>query len=423
MAKTISTHNGSSANREHNIRNPRATDKQEHIDKSLKGNNEILHDEKPREAYQRIFGEALAKYNARQTREDRKIGSYFSHIEKDAKKHPVYEMIVQIGDRNDTGIDAPEERACLKEFYEGWAERNPHLECIGAYIHADETDGTVHMHIDYVPVATGYKKGMEVQNGLVKALEQQGFTKEGKLTAQIQWEKRENTVLEAICERHGIEIVHPEGEKRKHLDTDIYKAQEQLKELQEDIIIAETVMENNQEMAEIYKQDADDAFLKLSEASESLETVLSEVLSLKEQKTALEGKIGQAEGILSKSVGNLKKLKADIENSLEQKAEIERELPVLKEQISEAKSELALVQRAVKEEMDKGARHFGSMDAFMTRIRGMKENDQKDARREKLADFADYLIKTFPTVKDLWEKFRTPEKKRSILSNDEKEQK
>lgn len=412
MAKTISTHNGSSANREHNIRNPRATDKQEHIDKSLKGNNEILHDEKPREAYKRIFGEALDKYNAKQTRDDRKIGSYFSHIEKDAKKHPVYEMIVQIGDRNDTGIDAPEERACLKEFYEGWAERNPHLECIGAYIHADETDGTVHMHIDYVPVATGYKRGMEVQNGLVKALEQQGFTKEGKLTAQIQWEKRENAVLEAICERHGIEIVHPEGEKRKHLDTDIYKAQEQLKELQQEVDIAETVMENCQEIAEIYKQDADDALQKLSEASESLKSVQAEVLSLERQKTVLEGEIGDLEDNLQKSVNNLKNAKSELEGFLQQREEV-------KQEIKEAKSELALVQKAVKEEMDKGARHFGSMDAFKAKIRGMKENVQKDTEREKKADFTDYLINKFPAIRDLWENFKAPEKKRSMLSKDD----
>lgn len=228
MAKTISTHNGSAAHRAHNIRSPWATDKQEHIDPALSHNNEILHDEVPREAYQRIFGKALETYNAKQSRPERQIRDYFSHIEKDARKHSVYEMIVQIGDRNDTGIDAPEERECLLEFYEGWKERNPNLECIGAYLHADESEGTLHMHIDYVPVATGYKNGMEIQSSLSKALAQQGFQKEGKLTGQIKWEARENAALEAICNRHGIEIIHPMIEKRKHLDTQTYKAQKEL---------------------------------------------------------------------------------------------------------------------------------------------------------------------------------------------------
>lgn len=235
MGKTISTHNGSVANRDHNIRNPYATDKQEHIEKSLQGNNEILHDEKPREAYERIFGKALADYNAKQTREDRKIKSYYNHINADEKKHAVYEMIVQIGDRKDTGINAPEERACLKEFYEGWKERNPNLECIGAYIHADEKDGTLHMHVDYVPVAHGYQRGLETQNGLVKALQEQGFEKQGKATAQIQWEARENRALEEICRQHGIEVEHPASDKREHMRTEQYKVYAELKDTQKEL--------------------------------------------------------------------------------------------------------------------------------------------------------------------------------------------
>ena len=99
MPKTISTHTGSVANRDHNIRNPKATDKQEHIDKSLKDRNEIIVDEKPRDAYQRLFGASLEKYNAGQIAKghpERVIKDYFAHIEGDAKKHPVYEMIAPV---------------------------------------------------------------------------------------------------------------------------------------------------------------------------------------------------------------------------------------------------------------------------------------------------------------------------------------
>lgn len=124
MGKTISTHNGSKANRDHNIRNPKVSDKEVHIDKALSCNNEYLYDEKPQEAYRRIFGKALSDYNARQERPKRRIKDYYNHIGKDSKKHQVYEMIVQIGDRKDTGLNAPTERECLKEFYQGWKERN-----------------------------------------------------------------------------------------------------------------------------------------------------------------------------------------------------------------------------------------------------------------------------------------------------------
>lgn len=239
MGKTISTHNGSAAHRGHNVREPWVTDGQEHIDGSLSGQNEILHDEKPRAAYERIFGDALRRYNEKQDRPERRIRDYYSHIEKDAKKHPVYEMIVQIGDRYDTGLDAPVERECLREFYEGWKERNPNLECIGAYIHADETDGTLHMHLDYVPVAHGYKKGLDTQTGLVKALKEQGFEKAGKETAQIQWQRRENQTLEKICLNHGIEVEHPESGRRAHMDTQLYKTHQKLQKAQESVLTLE----------------------------------------------------------------------------------------------------------------------------------------------------------------------------------------
>ena len=252
MGKTISTHNGSAAYRDHNIRNPKTTLKQDHIDPSRSDRNITLHDEDPRAAYRRIFGAALDDYNRKQTREDRKIRDYYTKISSDQKKHAVYEMIVQIGDRYDTGLEAETEKQCLIEFYQGWAERNPHLECIGAYVHADETDGTVHMHLDYVPVATGYTRGLATQTGLVKALEQQGFCKTGKLTAQIQWEARENRALEKICLEHGIEVVHPKREQVKHLNTQLYKAQQE-------------ALHASQELAEIRTQlDGQKAFLEAS---------------------------------------------------------------------------------------------------------------------------------------------------------------
>lgn len=227
MAKTISTHNGSVAHRGHNVRDKWAINGQEHIDLSLSGNNLILCDEKPREAYKRLFGEALKNYNDKQDRPERRIKDYYSHIEKDAKKHTVYEMIVQIGDRKDTGLDAPTERECLVQFYSEWRLRNPNLECIGAYLHADEKDGTIHMHIDYIPVAHGYKRGMEMQTGLVRALGEMGFKKQGKETAQILWERRENAALENICREHGIEVKHIENNQKQHLSKEMYIAQQE----------------------------------------------------------------------------------------------------------------------------------------------------------------------------------------------------
>lgn len=217
MAYTISTHNGSRYVRAHNIRDRRLTDKEPHIDAD--GVYEIWKDEKVRDAYERIFGDAVREYNARQKREDRKIEDYYSRIQNDEKKHAVYELIVAVGNQ-DHEPDPETGRAILREFYEEWEKRNPNLDLIGAYYHADEA-GVPHIHLDYIPVGEGYTRGLNVQNGLNRALKQQGFESiSPKNTAQIQWEKRENLALEKICQEHGLEIVHPEVEGRTHLEKD-----------------------------------------------------------------------------------------------------------------------------------------------------------------------------------------------------------
>lgn len=38
-------------------------------------------------------------------------------------------------------------------------------------------EATPHLHIDYIPVADGYKKGMKTRNSISKALQQMGFEK------------------------------------------------------------------------------------------------------------------------------------------------------------------------------------------------------------------------------------------------------
>ena len=247
MGVTISTHNGSAVAREHNIRNPKVVSKEAHIKPN--GKFEIWYDEKPRDAYNRLFGQALEEYNNKQKRSDRKIRDYYNHICNDKMKHPIYEMIIAVGSRDNT-VDEETGYSVLRAFYDGWKQRNPNLELIGAYYHADE-DGVPHIHIDYVPVATGYVNGMTTQSALVKALGQQGFHKEGKATAQIKWEKRENIELEKLCNSFGIDVEHPLIEGRKHLDTERYKFQAQV---QADIQEMEQKRQNAQYQTDIAEE-------------------------------------------------------------------------------------------------------------------------------------------------------------------------
>lgn len=225
MNVTIATHNGSAAHRDHNIRNEKVVSKEEHIDP--KGVHENWIDERPRDAYDRIFGAAVERYNAKQTRDDRKITSYYNQIRDSEKQHPVYEMIIGVYSKEyNSGLMMSEadQKAILQDFVDGWKDRNPNLELIGAYYHADE-EGEPHVHCDYVPVAHGYNKGIDTQAGLVKALGEQGFTKQGKDTAQVLWQRRENKALEDLCKARELTVLHPRDENRQRLETALYKAQ------------------------------------------------------------------------------------------------------------------------------------------------------------------------------------------------------
>ena len=243
---TIATHNGSRVARDHNIRNEKVTSKEKHI--RADGLHEIWVDEKPQEAYERLFGEAIKQYNERQSRPERKIKNYYKQIQDDKKKHTVYEMIIGVYPEKNEKISVETQREILKEFVDSWKKRNPNLYMCGAYFHADE-EGEPHVHIDYIPVAHGYIKGMETQTGLVRALEEQGFVKEGKLTSQIKWEARENQTLENICREHGIKVTHPKREKQKHRETEEYKAEQQALEKIEHL--NSTIAKKDKELLEI----------------------------------------------------------------------------------------------------------------------------------------------------------------------------
>lgn len=245
MPVTISTHNGTAVAREHNIRNEKVVSKENHIDPN--GIHETWIDEPIRQAYERLFGESVRNYNNKQTRADRKIDSYYNTICKDKKKHPVYEMIIGVYGKSEDGsliCSAEQGKAIMQKFVEDWSRRNPNLELIGAYYHADE-DGEPHVHLDYVPVAHGYVKGMETQTGLVKALGEQGFEKNGRATAQIQWEKRENDYLTSLCEDVGLTVIHPQIEGRKHIETQVFKLQKRIEELQEEVIKLQTARQED----------------------------------------------------------------------------------------------------------------------------------------------------------------------------------
>lgn len=251
MKYTISTHCGHKVSAAHNRRDDSSIKGREHIDSSKP--HEVWKDEKITAAYDRIFGAAIKEYNDKQKRQDRQIKNYYRQVREAAQKHPVYEMIVTIGNKEN---QPPPEigKEIMRQFVDDWQKNNPNLEMIGAYYHADE-DGAPHCHIDYIPVARGFQRGLQVQVGYTKALEQQGFSRTGKKTEtpQILWQRRENARLERLCRERGIEVEHTQrGQGLQHLSVEQYKEQQRLRNQQHQI--EQQRQQQRQQQAELQKK-------------------------------------------------------------------------------------------------------------------------------------------------------------------------
>ena len=214
------------------------------VDPALTPQNVIFVQQKLRDAYQEIFGDALEQYNQKQKRNDRKISDYYEHIRQSKNGEKLYrELVVQVGNRQDSGIgsaDAEVSREILSQYYQDFTQRNPNMRVFNAVLHMDEPDGTPHLHIDFIPIATEQKRGLEVKNSMRQALQQQGFDFQptparpenvvsvsyGKKQPQIgggRWLEAERAELGTLLEQHGISW-NKQGTHREHMTVQEYKA-------------------------------------------------------------------------------------------------------------------------------------------------------------------------------------------------------
>lgn len=185
------------------------------------------------EAYDQLFEESTERYNAKQKRNNRKVhGSYYEHLfgvkpcntvrTAADKRKSFYEDVVQIGKKEDSGYGTEDFQLvadCLKEYMEGFQNRNPNFYVFNAVLHMGEA--TPHLHIDYIPVGH-YKRGQDVQNGIAQALKEMGYGT-GK-QAIARWRAVEIEVLNKICLEHGIKPLAPE-KARGTLEVEEYKEQ------------------------------------------------------------------------------------------------------------------------------------------------------------------------------------------------------
>ena len=252
--------------------------------------NRIYKQEPLETAYEKCFGQALRDYNAAQKRSDRKKENYLREIEnsKNGEK-PFYENVVQVGKMTDTPVvdengnlteDAKAAIEVLEKYARTFQERNPNLYMFNCVMHLDEA--TPHLHIDYIPVAHGYKKGLETRNSLTKAFQQMGFAKavSKKQNETVAWQQRERAYLTELCEEKGIEI-EVLGIQRDNLSLPEYKAAmrevECLEKKAETLDTANAVLEQHNEDLQEQVQEKEAQYHELTMQAEALANQIDEL--------------------------------------------------------------------------------------------------------------------------------------------------
>lgn len=182
-----------------------------------------------REVYEDTFGEAVEAYNAKQSRQDRKIENYYEKIRNDDKTHEQRELIVAIGEGKDGEEYRAAKKAALTQYAEEFQERNPNLAVYNMVLHDDEANP--HLHINYVPNFES-KRGLTRRVGMDKALQQQGV--EGKGTELIKnWRAIETARIESLAKIHIADFERGNVGSHKYMNVPQFKeARETLKEIE-----------------------------------------------------------------------------------------------------------------------------------------------------------------------------------------------
>lgn len=303
------------------------------------------------EAYEELFGSAVERYNAKQKRADRKIKtSYYEHLFKRKvsptvvtaadKQKSFYEDVVQIGDKDNTGVgsaDAEIAVACLTEYMQGFQQRNPNFYVFNAVLHLDEA--TPHLHIDYIPIGH-YNQGVDTRNGIAQALKEMGYGT-GK-DAIARWRTAECKVLTEICNRHGIQIAAPE-QSRGSLTVEQYReyarVKEQVDEKKQENALEERRADEIKQRVETAQKQAEhiDNINEIVHTAEAVVTLFgkstgyvkmpeAEFIKLKKAAKGYDEDRREVKRIQAESSAEIAKLKKENEQAAKKNAALEQEV-------------------------------------------------------------------------------------------------
>lgn len=279
--------------------------------------------ENVKDVYHELFDEALARYNEKQTRSDRRIDDYYEKIRSGKQEKPFHEIILQIGDKDNMGAKTENGQLAAKvldKYMWDFQRRNPTLRVFSAYLHMDEA--TPHLHIDFVPYTTGSKRGLDTRVSLKQALSALGFKGGTRRETELnQWVVYEKEQLAAVMLEHGIEW-EKKGTHEKHLSVMDFEKKERAKEVAE---LKQSISDGKERLSDIQiqhrkaVQETEQIRQEVSELSETSDLLKEQAAALAEDKEKL---LSDNEKLEKQQ----KRLQQEIEKIVQSKAVMERNI-------------------------------------------------------------------------------------------------
>lgn len=318
----------------------------EHIIRERTKDNIVIKHSTIQEAYQEVFGEAVEAYNAKQKRKDRKIDDYYLHVYHSKTLDLQREMIIGLGNKQDwdeLGYEKKKEAGQLiKEVIEDFIkDKKDHIHVYNAVIHLDEA-GAPHAHINFIPLAHGYKNGLETQPSWTKSLAQMGYKGKGRKPFMA-FRETEVARIERIAKKYGIE--RKLGETNDIADVRMYK---KVKELEKQAKAKEAEIEGleqdySQKDRELKRQAMEQA-QALSDFTKDLENKVNEKeVELELLDSELADKQAEAQG----AGESAQRARQEAQQAQQAKEQAEREAQNLRVDIERLRAEKTATESAI----------------------------------------------------------------------------
>lgn len=325
--------------------------------------------ENAKDVYHELFDEALARYNAKQARSDRRIDDYYEKICSGKQEKPFHEIILQIGDKDNMGAKTENGQLAAKvldKYMQDFQRRNPTLKVFSAYLHMDEA--TPHLHIDFVPYITGSKRGLDTRVSLKQALSALGFKGGTRRETELnQWVAYEKEQLAAVMMEHGIEW-EKKGIHEKHLSVLDFEKKERAKEVAK---LEQSISDGKERLSDIQIQQR--------KAEQETEQIRQEGAAIQQEVSEL----SETSNLLKEQAATLAE---DKEKLLSDNEKLEKQQKKLQQEIEKmAQSKAVMEQSSTIERLQEKAVDLGRLERYFGReqVQSIVEQSKALERAEK----------------------------------------